>query len=245
LILLRLVGVRPVLRGEPIDPRVQATGIVSGGKGRVLLANHVSWLDVYAINAVAPSRFVAKAEIARWPIIGWLVALVGTLFVERGRRHAVAGINRVVGEHLGRGETIGVFPEGTTTDGSCLLAFHANLVQPAIDLGAEIRPVALRYLQDGRATRAAAYVGDETLVGSLGRILLTPGLAVEVHWLEPIPAGLGTRQAIGRAARERIATALGLAADAGLRAPAGAAAELNPGPDRPDTAPAIPGGPAN
>jgi 1-acyl-sn-glycerol-3-phosphate acyltransferase len=143
--------------------------------------------------------------------LGWLVARVGTLFVERGRRHAVHAINQAVAARLALGESIGVFPEGTTTDGRELLPFHANLVQPALDAGAEIRPVALRYLQDGAWAPAAAYIGDMSLVGSLWRVVTTPRLTVQVHWLPPVARELANRHAVGRAARAAIAAALGLA----------------------------------
>ena len=207
-LLLLVVGTRLRVIGAPIEPRVAATGIDGGG--RLLVANHVSWLDVYAIDAVVPSRFIAKSEITRWPVVGWLVTLVGTLFLERGRRHAVATINRTLGAHLALGESIAIFPEGTTTDGSMLLRFHANLIQPALDHGAEIRPVAISYTQDGEPSPAAAYIGDMTLVGSILRVLLAPRLTVTVEWLPPVRVEDGNRHAVGRVARQAIAAALDL-----------------------------------
>jgi 1-acyl-sn-glycerol-3-phosphate acyltransferase len=217
---------------------VASTGIAGWSSGRLLLANHISWIDIFSINAVVPTRFIAKAEIGRWPLVGLLVSLAGTLYVERGRRHAVHAINQKVAERLKQGETIGVFPEGTTTDGSLLLPFHANLVQPALDVGGEIRPVALRYTQRGAQTLAAAYVGDDSLVGSLWRIVTTPGLQVDVIWLPPLAAGAATRQAAGQQARAAIAQALGLhAAD-----PAG---DVSPSPHPAGTAAAAASDPAS
>jgi 1-acyl-sn-glycerol-3-phosphate acyltransferase len=211
--LLYIVGLRLVVTGEPIEPEVAATGIstnkVSGAAGRLLLANHSSWIDVFAMNAVVPTRFVAKAEIGSWPLLGTLVSLAGTLYVERGRRHAVHAINQKVAERLRLGETIGIYPEGTTTDGSTLLPFHANLVQPALDVGGEIRPVALRYMQGDAPSRAAAYIGEDTLVGSLWRIAAAPGLTVQITWLPQLTA-VDNRHAAGRAARSAIAAALGI-----------------------------------
>ncbi|MFN9030618.1 MAG: lysophospholipid acyltransferase family protein [Betaproteobacteria bacterium] len=218
--LLRIVGLRLVVRGEPIEPEVAATGLAAWSSGRILLANHISWIDIFAINAAVPTRFIAKAEISRWPLVGALVSLAGTLYVERGRRHAVHAINQKVAERLKHGETIGVFPEGTTTDGSTLLPFHANLVQPALDAGAEIRPVALRYTQRGAPTLAAAYIGDDNLVSSLWRIVTAPALAVDVHWLAPLSTQQATRHAAGREAREAIAGALGLVDVSPASAPA-------------------------
>ena len=219
-VLLVIVGVRLVIHGEDPDDALAGTGLNPGSRGLMLLANHVSWLDIYAINATLPTRFVAKAEIAGWPVIGTLVASIGTLFVERGRRHAVHAINKVVAQRLQLGETIGVYPEGTTTEGDTLLPFHANLVQPAIDVQAMVRPIALRYTQDGSLSRAAAYVGDDHLLMSLWRVVTAPRLMVEVHWLPPLPQGIQRRHEAGRLAREAIAGALSIKLDSAAPSPA-------------------------
>ena len=162
--------------------------------GALLMMNHISWADVFVLAAVTPARFVAKAEVQRWPLIGRFASAVGTVFVERGRRQSISSVNRVVSARLRSGQSIGVYPEGTTTDGSCLLRFHSNLVQAALDAGAPVIPVAIDYRQDGRPTAAAAFVGEMTLIESLWRILVTPRLTARLHWLsrrrrpEPAPA---------------------------------------------------------
>jgi len=178
--------------------------------GSLLLVNHTSWLDVFALAAVVPARFVAKAEVGRWPFVGWLAISVGTLFVERGRRHAVVHTNGQVGARLACGQVIGIFPEGTTTDGSRLLPFHANLVQPAIDLGVAMRPVGLRFTQRGEFSRAAMFIDDMNLMQSMWRIATAPHLAVELHWLPAIEPAPTNRHAAARAARSAIAQALGI-----------------------------------
>jgi 1-acyl-sn-glycerol-3-phosphate acyltransferase len=180
------------------------------GLGSLLLINHTSWLDVFSIAAVVPARFVSKAEIGRWPLFGWLAIVVGTLFVERGRRHAVVRTNQVLAERLRSGQLIGVFPEGTTTDGSRLLPFHANLVQPAIDLGAPLRPVGVRFTQRGEFSRAAMFVGEMNVMQSLWRVVTAPYLTVELHWLPPIEPPPSNRHAAASAARSAIAQALGV-----------------------------------
>ena len=93
---LRLCGARLRYRGPPLGDELAATGITPGSDGRLLLSNHVSWIDIFAINAAMPCRFVAKAEIVRWPVLGGMVAHSGTLFIERGRRRAVATMNEAV-----------------------------------------------------------------------------------------------------------------------------------------------------
>jgi len=204
-VLLLIVGVRLESRGLP--PALGDT-TDEAPSGSLLLINHTSWLDVFSIAAMVPARFVAKAEIGRWPVFGWLAIVVGTLFVERGRRHAVVRTNQAVSERLRSGQLIGIFPEGTTTDGSRLLPFHANLVQPAIDLGVSLRPVAVRFTQCGEFSRAAMFVDDMHLMQSLWRVVTAPHLAVELHWLPAIDPLLSNRHAVARAARAAIARAL-------------------------------------
>jgi 1-acyl-sn-glycerol-3-phosphate acyltransferase len=204
-LLLLIIGVRVESAGPP--PR-SAGEAGQPAVGSLLLINHTSWLDVFSIAAVVPARFVAKAEIGRWPVFGWLAILVGTLFVERGRRHAVVRTNQQLADRLRSGQLIGIFPEGTTTDGSRLLPFHANLVQPAIDLGAQLRPVGVRYTQRGQFSTVAMFVGEMNLMQSLWRVVTAPHLAVELHWLPPIDPPPSNRHAAGRVARAAIAHAL-------------------------------------
>src|SRR5271170_6750511 len=111
--------------------------------GSMLVMNHISWIDVYVIFAIQPVRFVAKAEIRGWPVIGSLCDGVGTLYIERGRRRAVHQTNQAIADLLNAGDRIGVFPEGTTSDGRSVLPFHANLIQAALAVNARIQPVAL------------------------------------------------------------------------------------------------------
>ncbi len=210
-VLLMLAGARLVTNGTAISAVLQRDGIDPTAPGRLALANHVSWLDIFAINAVMPSRFVAKAEIGQWPLLGRLVSGGGTLYIERGRRHAVAAMNRMVSEHLKQGETIVVFAEGTTTDGSGLLPFHSNLIAPAIAAGAPIWPIAIRYTEGGERSSAAAFIGEMGLLTSLARVLVARRLVVEVAMLAPIAAtDTLNRHAIARAARSAIAQHLGI-----------------------------------
>ena len=207
-ILLLIIGVRLQSFGQA--PRPGRTQGAEESMGALLLANHTSWLDVFSIAAVVPARFVSKSEIARWPVFGWLAIAVGTLFVERGRRHAVARANQAVAERLRSGQLIAVFPEGTTTDGSRLLPFHANLVQPALEMGAPVRPVGVRFTQRGEFSQAAMYIDDMNVLRSLWRIVTAPYLAVELHWLPPIDPPPRGRHEAARSARAAIAQALAI-----------------------------------
>jgi 1-acyl-sn-glycerol-3-phosphate acyltransferase len=213
-LLVRICGARIVVDGEPVSETVRLTGVEAWRLGRLAVANHVSWIDVFAINAATPCRFVAKAEIGRWPLLGALVTRAGTLYIERGRRHAVAAINHKVRDHLKAGETVAVFPEGTTTDGSTLLPFHSNLLAPALEVGAPVWPLAIRYTDGGAPTAAAAFIGEMGLLTSLANILTARDLTIRITVLPAIPvAQHGNRHAVARAARAAIAEALGLAAE--------------------------------
>lgn len=213
--LVAVCGAQLLVDGVQIADRLRETGIEPGHLGRVVVANHVSWIDTFAMNAVLPCRFVAKSEIGHWPLLGILVTRAGTLYVERGRRHAVASINHAIRDHLKAGETIALFPEGTTCDGGVLLPFHSNLLAPAVEIGTPVWPLAIRYVEGSRRSGAAAFVGDMGLLTSLGRILIARGLRIHVTVLPPIEvAEHGNRHAVAREARAAIARELGLPEEA-------------------------------
>ena len=219
--LVRICGARVVVEGEPIPRDLRGTGIGRAGSGRLVLSNHVSWIDVFAINAATPCRFVAKSEIGEWPLLGPLVTRSGTLYIERGRRHAVAAMNHLVRDHLKAGETVALFPEGTTTDGGTLLRFHSNLLAPAVEIGAPVWPLALRYTEEGMRSEAAAFVGEMSILTSLVRILTARRLTIHITVLPTIEVTLHeNRHAVARAARAAIAGALGLAEEEREPAPA-------------------------
>ncbi|MCL4746866.1 MAG: 1-acyl-sn-glycerol-3-phosphate acyltransferase [Burkholderiaceae bacterium] len=211
--LVAACGVRVIAR--TVD---QARALRALAPGRMLVANHVSWLDIFVINAHSPCGFVAKAEIARWPLIGTLVARTGTLFIERGRRHAVHETIEHICRRLEAGGRVAVFPEGTTSDGCRLLPFHANLIEAAVRARAAVVPVGLRYL-DGEGERASAieYVGTTTLLASVWRITGERALSCAIDVLDEIPAGeLCSRHDIAQGARIALAMRLELALDDAL-----------------------------
>jgi 1-acyl-sn-glycerol-3-phosphate acyltransferase len=176
---------------------------------RLLVANHISWLDVYALNAVEEARFVAKSETRTWPLLGTITAAFDALYIVRGSCRDAARVKDVAAAALRHGDTIAVFPEGTTTDGTALRRFYPALFQAAIDAGAAVQPVAIRYPNaDGTPNRAAAFVDDMTFLGSLGRILAQPRLTAEVIFGPAIPAAGRTRGELAALAREHIAEQL-------------------------------------
>jgi 1-acyl-sn-glycerol-3-phosphate acyltransferase len=177
----------------------------------LLVSNHVSWLDIFAVYAVTPGLFVAKSEIRDWPVVGGLVRRVGTLFIERGsRRHARRTTERVVAA-LEAGRLVAVCPEGTTTDGRSVKHFHAALLQPAIDAGALVLPVALRFTDaGGTQTDAPIYIDDMSLVQSVWRIVSTPAMAVELRFVSCVNAAGEHRRELAQRMRDIIAHALAL-----------------------------------
>jgi 1-acyl-sn-glycerol-3-phosphate acyltransferase len=179
--------------------------------GCLLVSNHVSWLDIFVLNAIQPTHFIAKAEVRNWPLIGWLCERSGTLFVERALRRDAAKVNMRAAALLREGECVGLFPEGTTTDGSHLGHFHSALMQSSIDANVMLCPVALRYLDaEGNPSLAAAYAGETTLGQSLWRILRCRRLDASATFTPALPASGSNRRALARAAQEAIALSLRL-----------------------------------
>lgn len=175
----------------------------------VLVLNHISWLDIFVINATSPATFIAKSEIRDWPFVGWLCTLVGTLYIERGRPSAVRKATRAIVAELERGVLIALFPEGTTTFGRSLEPFHAALFQPALDAAATLQPIALRYLDAaGAPTDAAGYVGETTFMESVWTILSTRRIVCELTLLAPISVHGQTRRSLAAKTEGAIARAL-------------------------------------
>lgn len=178
-------------------------------RAQLAVSNHVSWLDIQLIHSVWRVRFVAKSEVRDWPAIGWLSARTGTLFIERGRHRHAAHINQAIHRAFADGDTIAVFPEGSTSDGRELLRFHASLLQPAVDENALIVPLALRYLHDdGSVDPAPAYVGDDSLMDTLSEIVARRRIHAEIHFLEPIDAAGANRRELAQRSHQAIARAI-------------------------------------
>lgn len=169
--MLQVLGIELQLRGTP-----PAHGPV------LLVANHLSWLDILVLHATRHCRFVSKADVEHWPLVGTLATGGGTLYIERESRRHVMRVVHHMAEALRAGDVLAVFPEGTTSDGAALLPFHGNLIQAAISADAPVQPVALGFFDKvtGAPSTAASYVGDETLVGSLWRTLGAPPLVADV-----------------------------------------------------------------
>lgn len=199
--MLRIMGVELVVRGTP-----PARGPV------LLVANHVSWLDILVINAAQPARFVSKADVKHWPVLGALITGVGTLYIERESRRDAMRVVHQMAERLRAHDTIAVFPEGTTGDGRTLLPFHANLFQAAISANAPVLPVALAFVDgaSGQRSDAPLFIGDTSLLASLWSTLRASGLQAVVHYGEPQRFQGRDRRTWAQDMRAEVARLLGL-----------------------------------
>lgn len=169
--MLRIIGIELVVVGLP-----PVAGPV------LLVANHISWLDILVMHAARHCRFVAKSDVKAWPLVGILADGGGTMYVQRESRRDAHRVVSQMADRLTAGDILAVFPEGTTGDGITLLHFHANLIQAAIEAAVPVQPVGLKFLDaaTGITSFAPSYVGDETLLGSVWRTLTAPALKAVV-----------------------------------------------------------------
>lgn len=203
--LLTIMGIEVKLTGQP-------PGLYPANT--FLIANHVSWLDIFALNSVTVSRFVAKREIRQWPVIGMLVARAGTLFIDRSNRRDALRVNEILASSLREGDCMAVFPEGTTSDGTSVLPFKASLFDSAVQAGSTVQPVGLRYCRrDGTVVPEAAYVGEVTFLQSVRQMIAAEGLCIEIRFSEPI-CGVGhTRFTLAQSAERAVRRALNLSCE--------------------------------
>lgn len=197
--LLKVLGIELDACGETVAP------------GCMLVANHISSVNIFVINALAPAAFVSKAEVRAWPLIGWLAAKNDTIFLRRGSRGHARVINAETAALLDAGCNVAIFPEGTTTDGSRLLHFHAALMQPAIACAHPVQPLALQYLTPtGHFTRAPAYDGELSLGQCVANILATRRTVARVTVAAPIATADGVnRRSLAARAHAEIARVIG------------------------------------
>lgn len=189
------------LHGQGAQPAVRA----------LIVANHVSWLDIFVINSLHPCRFVAKSDIRDWPLIGWLCEKTGTIFISRGKLRDVRRIYQGLVTSLHAGEHVAFFPEGTTAAQGTLLPFHANLFEAAIEAEVPVQPYAVRYVDaSGKLHPAADFIGDMTFVESMLAILRSGPMTAQLTVLPAIDTNEAShRRELADAARHVIAEALG------------------------------------
>jgi 1-acyl-sn-glycerol-3-phosphate acyltransferase len=181
-------------------------------------ANHVSWLDIPCLRAVVDATFVAKSEVRRWPLVGNLAARAGTLFLERGNHDATSKIADRMTWLLAAGKPVIVFPEGTSTDGSTVLRFHARLYQSASRIDGYVQAVAIRYPHESGINPAIPFVGDDDLASHLWRLLGEESIEAELHFCAPLASEGRKRRMLADATRRQIIETLECDADVALSA---------------------------
>jgi lyso-ornithine lipid O-acyltransferase len=157
----------------------------AGDVAGLTVSNHLTYLDILVFGAARPFLFVAKSEVRRWPLLGTLASLGGTIFVDRGRSLQVADASREIEEALRSGIPVLLFPEGTSSDGSSVLPFRSPLFEPAIRAGAAVTAAAVRYHAADASEDQLAYWGDMVFLPHLFRTLCVPGLAAEIEFDSP------------------------------------------------------------
>ncbi len=198
--MLGILAVRVEVRGEEFNTQGPA----------LLVANHISWLDVYILGALFAVRFIAKSDVASYPIVGTIARRSGAIFIVRGRIFSAMRARMAATAAL-RDRSVGLFPEGTTTDGTRIRYFYPALFQSAIDAGAPVVPVSLRYFDDrGSPTTAPAFADDTTFLQSLRAILRMKSIRAELNFCEAIPPASASRKELALEANHAIASALGL-----------------------------------
>lgn len=197
--IVRIIGGRVTTYGEPAPV------------GSLLASNHVSWLDIALLGGQTDVTFLSKSEVQHWPVIGWLAAKAGTVFIERGKRDGAKGASEQIAARLQHQERVLMFPEGTTTDNIHLLPFHARLFAAAVSANALIQPVAIRYLDTQGQTHALVpYQNPQTLMQNLWGILAEPKILIEVHFLAPIDSHSVPRKELAAYSEQQVRSALKL-----------------------------------
>ncbi len=200
--LLRLLNIELAVHGARPDANVHNV---------MIAANHVSWLDIFVINAAHPSLFVAKSEIRDWPVAGWLCERAGTIFVRRAKRSDAARTNDDIHEALSRGATVAFFPEGTTTAGDSLHKFHTSLFEPAVANAASLSPTVIRYRRpDGSRCVEASYFGDIGFSDSIRQIIAQKSITATITFAAPINAVGLPRRTLAAQSEMVIAATLGV-----------------------------------
>ncbi|CAL9622701.1 lysophospholipid acyltransferase family protein [Streptomyces sp. enrichment culture] len=201
--------------------RVRVTGTAPPEGGLLLVANHISWLDVPLLAAVRPARMLAKQEIRRWPVAGPLAALGGALFIDRDRLRALPGTVARLADALRSGAAVGVFPEGSTWCGRAQGRFRRAAFQAALEAGVPVQPVRIRYrLGDGSATTRPAFIGEDSLLTSVWRVVTAPALVAEAEVRPALTPGTHPdRRTLARAAEEMTLGPAGPLGHAGNHAP--------------------------
>lgn len=185
-----LIGLRLHIQGKPVNG--------------LIVANHISWLDIIALDSVIASRFVSKDDVLHWPLVGLLPKWSGTFFLQRGSASAVSKLNTEITAGLKQGDAVIVFPEGATHDGTEIHNFYSALLQPGIDAGVSVQAVAIRYFRDGKIDTIAPFIGQDGFLTHLFKVLAVTRTDVYLHFCQPVDAGGMSRKQLSNELRDQL-----------------------------------------
>lgn len=171
--------------------------------GYLMVANHISWLDIHVINSLKPMIFVAKSDVAQWPIFGWIAQKIGTIFIRRDKLSDLKRVIQLIQSKIHQRQAICIFPEGTSSDGRQVLEFRSNLFEVVSHTPHQIIPLAIQYQEDGMYSDRAAFIGDMGLIDSIGRVMQSNSLVADVYLAPPIDADK-SRQELAILSREAV-----------------------------------------
>lgn len=193
----RVFGIRVSVEGElPSGPVM-------------LVANHMSWLDIEVLHSLRVFTFVAKAEIARWPLVGWMARAGGTVFHQRGDENSRHAVSDLFTAKLAQGRSVAIFAEGRTSDGTRVLPFHGRMFRPAVETGTPLVPAAIRYMHtDQLANADIAFGRTESFVANLFRVMGLPSIRAEVVFGQALATADRGRRELATQAREHVVGAL-------------------------------------
>jgi 1-acyl-sn-glycerol-3-phosphate acyltransferase len=186
--------------------RISVTGQVENAASLVV-ANHISWLDIPLLYSVAPMGFVSKAEVGNWPILGFIARFGNSLFHSRGSQDSARKVLADMTECLQQGKRVTIFPEGGILPGPAIKPFHARMFAAAVESHTRVQPVMLRYVKDGRHYEDIRFKAGEHFLENFFRVLGQPVRQAEVAILQPIPAKDKPRKELAKAAQAAVAEA--------------------------------------
>lgn len=193
--LCRIFGLRLRVSGAVQPPPV------------LLVSNHISWLDMMVLYSIVQAGFVSKAEIAKWPLIGFLARVAGTVFHHRGSHDSASSVTAAMTRRLNQGGRVAIFPEGGIRPGTGVKVFHARLFKAAVDADCPVQPVMIAYLRDGMLDPEITFREDESFMMNFLRLLGRPACRCEVRFLAPMAAGGRPRRELAAAAHAAVTTA--------------------------------------
>jgi 1-acyl-sn-glycerol-3-phosphate acyltransferase len=187
--------------------RIAVTGSPNPGS-TLFVANHISWLDIFCIATVCPTHFLAKREVAQWPALGWLSRRVGTAFIDRGGGNGAGEAAAQIIWRLQQGGRMLIFPEGTSTTGESVRKFYPRLFQTGIHAHCPVQAIALRYPGSQGLNAAIPFVGDDSFIAHLWRLLGETSILAELHFHPPLATVGSSRNTLAAQTHRQISETL-------------------------------------